>query len=192
MTGVDGVVATGSAWAALAVAAYLAVGLLAATLVQRRATFHRCGERLLLLYPRFARSALRTVVVTALGVGVAAPTPSAFATTPARGGPPRPPLVAAARPATEPLDWPVAVRTVPVHAPPSPPRAAAGEVTVQPGDSLWSLAAAAIGPTATAAEVAAAWPKWWAANRAVVGADPDLLRPGAVLHAPTTIERSAS
>ena len=46
------------------------------------------------------------------------------------------------------------------------------------GDSLWSLAARHLGPGADATEVAEAWPRWWEANRAVVGDDPDLLLPG--------------
>jgi hypothetical protein len=58
---------------------------------------------------------------------------------------------------------------------------------VRPGDSLWSVAEAALlasGSPATAAEVAAYWPRIYALNRAVVGADPDLLRPGQLLRLP--------
>jgi nucleoid-associated protein YgaU len=61
-------------------------------------------------------------------------------------------------------------------------------VTVRPGDSLWRIAAAHLDRTPTAARVAAAWPQWFAANRDVIGADPDLLVPGEVLHAPHTPE----
>jgi nucleoid-associated protein YgaU len=57
-------------------------------------------------------------------------------------------------------------------------------VAVRPGDSLWTLAARHLGPGATAAQVADAWPRWWAANRDVVGDDPDLLRPGQLLRPP--------
>ena len=38
--------------------------------------------------------------------------------------------------------------------------------------------------------VAAAWPRWWHANRAVVGPDPDLIRPGQVLHPPPSPRRT--
>ncbi len=62
-----------------------------------------------------------------------------------------------------------------------------GEVVVRRGDTLWSIAARHLGEGATDAEVAAAWPRWYAANRAVVGPDPDLLRPGQVLHAPEVL-----
>lgn len=51
-------------------------------------------------------------------------------------------------------------------------------VVVAPGDTLWGLAAAALGPGATDAEVTAEWHRIHGLNRAVVGADPDLIRPG--------------
>lgn len=74
--------------------------------------------------------------------------------------------------------------------PPSAARSApapSGErtaVTVRPGDTLWDIAAAHLGPHATDAEIARAWPRWYDANRAAVGSDPDLLLPGTVLVAP--------
>ena len=58
------------------------------------------------------------------------------------------------------------------------------EVVVRRGDTLWHLAARALGPSAAAAEIAAEWPRWWRANRDVIGADPDLLVPGTRLRAP--------
>jgi nucleoid-associated protein YgaU len=61
---------------------------------------------------------------------------------------------------------------------------AAATVVVRPGDSLWRIAAAHLPPGAGAADVAAAWPAWYAANRATIGADPSLIRPGQVLTAP--------
>jgi nucleoid-associated protein YgaU len=63
----------------------------------------------------------------------------------------------------------------------APPSA---EVVVHRGDSLWSIARRHLGAGATDTEVAAAWPHWYAANRDVIGPDPDLLLPGQVLHAP--------
>ena len=59
------------------------------------------------------------------------------------------------------------------------------EVVVHRGDSLWLLAARHLGEGATDAEIAAEWPRWYAANRQVIGPDPDLLLPGQVLRAPT-------
>jgi nucleoid-associated protein YgaU len=52
------------------------------------------------------------------------------------------------------------------------------EVVVRRGDTLWDIAARYLGPDASAAEVAGEWPRWYRANRAVIGADPDLLIPG--------------
>lgn len=59
-----------------------------------------------------------------------------------------------------------------------------GEVVVHRGDSLWSIAAAHLGPDADDAEVARAWPRWFEANRHVIGDDPDHLLPGQVLRVP--------
>ncbi len=58
------------------------------------------------------------------------------------------------------------------------------EVVVHRGDSLWTITARHLGAGATDAEVAAQWPRWYSANRAVIGSDPDLLLPGQVLRAP--------
>ncbi|MEJ5946163.1 LysM domain-containing protein [Pseudokineococcus basanitobsidens] len=64
------------------------------------------------------------------------------------------------------------------------PQVGAGEVVVVRGDTLWGIAARSLPAGADDAEVAATWPAWYAANRHVVGDDPDLLRPGQVLRAP--------
>lgn len=103
------------------------------------------------------------------------------------------------------LDWPAApspraaaaARSVP-PAPTAPrsesrsPTAAAPvrqaelAVVVQPGDCLWNLARASLGPAASDRQIASAWPSWWAANRALIGDNPDLLQPGMHLVPPTT------
>jgi hypothetical protein len=73
-----------------------------------------------------------------------------------------------------------------------PPRAAEERdttVTVRRGDSLWSIVARHLGPEASDLEVARAWPAWYAANRAVIGADPDLLVPGQLLRPPAGAPR---
>ncbi len=56
-------------------------------------------------------------------------------------------------------------------------------VRVRPGDSLWSITASHLGRASTA-QIAAEWPRWYAANREVIGADPGLIHPGQVLVAP--------
>jgi hypothetical protein len=59
-----------------------------------------------------------------------------------------------------------------------------GRSVVRPGDSLWALVAAELGPDATDSALAARWPQWYAANRGVIGPDPDLILPGQVLRIP--------
>lgn len=59
-----------------------------------------------------------------------------------------------------------------------------GEVVVHRGDTLWSIAAAHLGPHADAQAIAAEWPHWYAANRHLIGEDPDLLQVGARLLTP--------
>ncbi|MCO1339190.1 hypothetical protein BJH93_09840 [Kocuria polaris] len=59
------------------------------------------------------------------------------------------------------------------------------ETVVAAGDTLWSIAATALGPEATSAEIAAEWPRWYDANRDVIGPDPDHLTVGSVLTPPT-------
>lgn len=58
-------------------------------------------------------------------------------------------------------------------------------VTVRRGDSLWSIAGRHLGPDATDAEIAVAWPAWYALNADLVGDDPDLIHPGLRLRVPT-------
>lgn len=57
-------------------------------------------------------------------------------------------------------------------------------VVVRPGDTLWDIARRHLPGTASSAETAAAWPRWYAANRAAIGPDPALLRPGTRLRSP--------
>lgn len=82
-------------------------------------------------------------------------------------------------PAVEP--GPLAARQLRVRAP-ADDRV---EVTVRPGDSLWSLAAARLGPLATDADIAREWPRLYQANRTVIGESPHLLRPGQILRLPS-------
>lgn len=64
-------------------------------------------------------------------------------------------------------------------------------VTVRPGDTLWALAADRLPARATSAQIAAASAAWYAANRQVIGPDPDLILPGQIL-SPPTHEQDAS
>ncbi|MBJ2120990.1 LysM peptidoglycan-binding domain-containing protein [Arthrobacter sp. MSA 4-2] len=66
----------------------------------------------------------------------------------------------------------------------SAPEADSAGVVVRGGDSLWSIAAARLGPLASDAEIAASWPRWYARNASMIGPDPNLLTPGQTLAAP--------
>ena len=50
-------------------------------------------------------------------------------------------------------------------------------VVVRPGDTLWAIAARHLPTGATDAEIARACARWHAANRDVIGADPNLIFP---------------
>ena len=67
------------------------------------------------------------------------------------------------------------------------PRAATSsdeQVVVRRGDTLWDICARHLPAEATDAEIAAEWPLWYAANRDVIGPDPDHIEPGQRLSAP--------
>jgi hypothetical protein len=65
-----------------------------------------------------------------------------------------------------------------------PATAVDDEVVVRRGDTLWSIAERHLGPGSTTAEIAVEWPRWYAANRGLLGADPDRLVPGTRLRPP--------
>jgi nucleoid-associated protein YgaU len=60
-----------------------------------------------------------------------------------------------------------------------------GEVTVHAGDTLWDIAARELGPAATDVDVALHWPRWYQANKAAIGQNPDVLLPGQILKSPS-------
>ncbi|MBF4161877.1 LysM peptidoglycan-binding domain-containing protein [Nocardioides acrostichi] len=62
---------------------------------------------------------------------------------------------------------------------------------VRPGDSLWRITAARLGPDASDADIAAAWPRLYAANAVIVGADPDLISPGQRLRVPSLLDHTS-
>jgi nucleoid-associated protein YgaU len=51
-------------------------------------------------------------------------------------------------------------------------------VVVAPGDTLWSIAAEELPAGASAQRISTRWHLLYAANRAVIGPDPDVIRPG--------------
>jgi len=63
------------------------------------------------------------------------------------------------------------------------PRVLAGDSTldehvVRRGDTLWDIAAAHLGAGAAPSAIAEEWPRWYAANRQVIGPDPAHIVPG--------------
>lgn len=82
------------------------------------------------------------------------------------------------------------VAPTPVHRVGHPPadqqlRPPSNVVVVRPGDSLWAIAAAHLPVGHTDAQVARAWPGWYAANRQAIGSDPGQIRPGTRLIPPS-------
>ncbi|MFJ6312276.1 LysM peptidoglycan-binding domain-containing protein [Pseudarthrobacter oxydans] len=57
-------------------------------------------------------------------------------------------------------------------------------VTVHAGDTLWDIAARHLGPGVSDLDIAHQWPRWYVANRGVIGQDPDVLLPGQILQPP--------
>lgn len=82
-----------------------------------------------------------------------------------------------------------AVEHSPVAGLPLPERAAVrqptgADVVVAPGDSLWSIAARSLPAQSPDAVITERWREIYAANRARIGPDPDLIVPGVRLHLP--------
>src|SRR5438045_3057635 len=141
MAAIDSAIGGSAAWAALGVAAYLALGLVAtAVSAHLEGAVARVGRAALRLYPRAARTALRMVVAGAVGLGAGIGAGSTAAAADAdHPGPVRSPVVATALP-HESLDWPVQ----PAARPPRQRPAQPVRIVVRPGDSLWRLAARAL------------------------------------------------
>jgi hypothetical protein len=59
-----------------------------------------------------------------------------------------------------------------------------GSIAVHAGDSLWDIVADHLGPGASDVDIALEWPRWYEANRTLIGQNPDVLLPGQVLLPP--------
>lgn len=133
---------------------------------------------------RCAPAGLRRTVAATLGIGLLVGSGTGAA--------------GAARPAS--FDWPIRAAATSTSAA-SPAPAAVPAVSSEPdqgpggpdqphrvvvavGDTLWAISAAALPTGADNHTIAQAWPSWWAANREVIGDDPDLLFPGQRLRPP--------
>jgi nucleoid-associated protein YgaU len=60
-----------------------------------------------------------------------------------------------------------------------------GPVAVLAGDSLWDIVADQLGPGASDVDIALEWPRWYEANKTLLGQNPDVLLPGQILVPPT-------
>ncbi len=87
-------------------------------------------------------------------------------------------------PAGDPVDFPA-------HQPVPAAVRATRTVLVGPGDTLWGLAARVLGPDATDAEVARAWPLVYERNRELIGPDPGHILPGQLLEIPAGLHGMA-
>lgn len=169
----------------------------------RRPRLHRVAER---VAPALVRRAAAALLGAGLGAGVAGGAlsgtlaayagdgarPAATATAAAPSGALAPDLD---RPADLLPGW-TPDRPAPTRPPASPSgvhlvatvpiagRAPSDEVVVRRGDTLWDIAARHLGGDASAAEVAAEWPRWHRANQAVIGPRPDHILPGLRLRPP--------
>jgi hypothetical protein len=156
----DDVLGPVAALAAWLVAVRLAVGTVVAALAVHRVASSRWHRAAAATAPTW----LRRAVATALGAGLAGAMLAGSAAAVGEGTAGQRVTWTADRPSADPVaDHRVLVRT---------------------GDSLWRIAASRLGPRASVGDVAAAWPRWYAANRARIGPDPDLVRPGQRLRPP--------
>lgn len=113
--------------------------------------------------------------------------PSRAPATASLDGLPYPRLPDASAPAVEPFTLAPASVAAPVAA---TSQRRPTRVLVRPGDSLWSLTAALLGPDADDAAVAEAWPRLHRANLRALP-DPDLLRVGQHLRVPHDLAAAA-
>lgn len=153
--------------------------------------------------PRWVPLRVRRLLLTACGVaalGVAAPATATPGTTPAA-----PPATPAVTTATSVAPVPAATRDpgITLDGLPLPDRAVGGAgkrtgtrreaperaVLVEPGDSLWSIASARVGPDPDAATVTTYWHALHRLNADVIGDDPDLIHPGQQLRMPPAPDR---
>jgi hypothetical protein len=205
----DGDVVLGCAWSAWVLAGYLAMAVTATALAHLLAAAGVAADALAHLAP----ASLRRVINAALTVSVAAAVLGTSVTLPAVAATNHTLTSGASRPAAAAgaLDWPgltdPAVPAVPIvhrtYRPERPPQAASPAphsspsrprfpgrgnhgVVVQRGDTLWSIAARHLGRAASRADIAASWHEWYAANRHVVGDDPNLIIPGQRLSPPAS------
>lgn len=172
-------------------AIWLGVALLLMALAGAPGWLGATGRRLTkLIVPAAAARTLAGIAGLSISLSVIAPAAAAVgplalasSSSPAPAWPISSPT-ATAPAAPSPPGWPVS--TVVTGGPPGSPTGTdhGTDHRVVPGDCLWNLAANQLGPTGRPGQIAALTAAWYAANRAVIGADPALLHPGQLLVEP--------
>ena len=164
--------------AVLALAALIAVRWLVPVLLRgARRLPGRLGRAAADLGGALRPGLARRLVATVVGLGV--PVVAALTELPVASA------VTVTHRATDLVGRPVLPRPEVRHPVSGTVRATSVDVAVvRPGDTLWDIARRHLPRSASAAEIAAAWPRWYAANRAAIGPDPALLRPGTHLRSP--------
>jgi hypothetical protein len=207
-------VVTGAGVLAWAVFAWLTLGVVLCALQRVPGRWGRWSRRCVpWLVPTLARQTIEAALGLTLAIGTPASALAAPTTAPAGASAvaaTKPPgaVPSLQRPLSPHLELaPLPQAPAPVLAPPEPVRSTpaaphpahdavlgptppggpgrAGEpVAVRRGDCLWSVVARHLGDGTSDAEIARAWPRWYAANRSAIGPDPDLLLPGQLLTPP--------
>lgn len=171
--GLDALLAGLAAVGAWLVVARLALAGLAVALAALPGAVGRTAARVAArLTPALLRGLLRVVLGAAVAGGPSLAGAAAWAD-PADG---------AGLPVLDRVATVAASASVPAPAPAS--ASASVTVVVRPGDCLWRIADRALPAGHSAGDVAREWPRWYVANRAVIGPDPGLLHPGQRLRAP--------
>jgi nucleoid-associated protein YgaU len=171
-------------WLAWVLAGYFCIAVAASSAAHVVTRLGMAGQWIGRLAPR----RVRRLVDAVLSVGVAASLVAGPAVGVAAAATPP---VAARTVAGSALDWPGLV--APTASPPhhhhrAPPPTNGEVIVVQPGDTLWAIAARHLGPGASGASITAAWHAWYAENRAVIGPNPSLIQAGQRLVAPASIQ----
>lgn len=187
--GVDGVLAQVAGAAGWLLLLWSAIGLSVTAAAALPGIAGRIGSA---IAGRTVPVAVRRVAAVALGLSLAGQSGTALAAAPSAGAAAVPVPGAAAHPTSDDVDWPLPEPPraaavdwpLPRTAPPAGPTRPEHVVVVRPGDTLWSIAAARLEPGASTAEIAAEWPRWYAANRRTVGPDPAHLEVGVRLRPP--------
>ena len=179
----DAAIVTSCSWLAWALAGYLAVTVVVVASGHLLGPVGAVRRVVPKVTPRAVRRLVDATLTFSAAAAVVGSSTAAQAAIPVRGH-----VVteqAVKSPTGSALDWPgltTAQDQRPARQHSEPQHNAA--VVVQPGDTLWSIAARHLGGDASGVAITAAWHDWYAANRDVIGPNPSLIHPGQHLTPP--------